>query len=137
MADSTGVNAATGKPLSDWDHVQQSIRKILTTPIGARVMRRDFGSDLPDLIDAKMTRKNILAAYSAAAAAIAKWEPRFRMRSGRVDRAGYLTTEDGRIVRSGPGGIVSIAILGTYFPRGHLGDYSIAESASTRIIFGG
>ena len=111
MADSTGVNAATGKPLSDWDHVTQSIRKILTTPIGARVMRREFGSDLPDLIDAKMTQKNILAVYSAAASAIARWEPRFRMRSASVTRAE-------------PTGHLALNIYGSYYPRGHLGDYS-------------
>ncbi|MCP6362631.1 GPW/gp25 family protein, partial [Klebsiella pneumoniae] len=73
MADSTGVNAATGAALTDWAHVQQSIKKILTTPIGSRVMRRDFGSDLPDLVDQKMIQRNVLAVYSAAATAIARW----------------------------------------------------------------
>jgi len=122
MAHSTGINAVTGAPMSDWDHVQQSIRKILMTPIGARVMRRDFGSELPDLIDAKMTRRNILAVYSAAAAAIAKWEPRFRMTSGQVRRAEAT-------------GLMSLILFGTYYPRGHLGDYSVAQDASTRIVF--
>ncbi|UFW80022.1 GPW/gp25 family protein [Rhizobium sp. SU303] len=122
MTDSTGVNAETGAALSDWDHTQQSISKILTTPIGARVMRRDFGSDLPDLVDLKMTRRNILAIYSASAAAIARWEPRFRMRRGQV-------------LSLAATGKVELVILGTYFPRGHLGDYSIAEDRSTRIAF--
>jgi uncharacterized protein len=122
MTDSTGVNAQTGAALSDWDHTQQSIQKILTTPIGARVMRRDFGSDLPDLVDLKMTRRNILAIYSASAAAIARWEPRYRMRRGQV-------------LSAGAGGKIQLVILGTYFPRGHLGDYSIAEDRTTRIAF--
>jgi len=120
MTDSTGVNAQTGAALSDWDHTQQSIQKILTTPIGARVMRRDFGSDLPDLVDLKMTRRNILAIYSASAAAIARWEPRFRMRRGQV-------------LSAGPDGKIQLVILGTYFPRGHLGDYTIAQDRMTRI----
>ncbi len=120
MTDSTGVNAQTGKPLSDWEHTQQSIEKILTTPIGARVMRRDFGSDLPDLVDLKMTRRNILAIYSASAAAIARWEPRFRMRRGQV----LSVAADGKI---------QLVVLGTYFPRGHLGDYTVAEDRTTRI----
>ncbi len=122
MADSTGVNAVTGKPLSDWDHVQQSIRIILTTPIGSRVMRRDFGSDLPDLIDAKMIQRNVLAIYSATATAIHRWEPRFRIRGGRVDSADVS-------------GRLAIEIYGTYYPRGHLGDYSVAENVSTRVVY--
>ncbi|MFK0384988.1 GPW/gp25 family protein [Agrobacterium sp. NPDC090273] len=124
MPSSTGVNAVTGAPLTDWGHTQQSIRKILTTPIGSRVMRRDFGSDLPDLVDAKMTRRNVLALYSAAATAIQKWEPRFRMRFGKVTSAG-------------PTGAISLEIHGVYYPLGHRGDYSIAEDESVRVVIAG
>jgi len=122
MADSTGVNAATGAALTGWAHVQQSISKILRTPIGSRVMRRDFGSDLPDLVDAKMTQRNVLAVYSAAATAIARWEPRFRMRGGAVTAAE-------------PTGRLALNIYGTYYPRGHLGDYTVAEDATARVVF--
>lgn len=122
MADSTGVNAATGAALTGWQHVQQSIKKILMTPIGSRVMRREFGSDLPDLVDSKMIQRNVLAVYSAAATAIARWEPRFRMRGGAVERAE-------------PTGVLALVIYGTYFPRGHLGDYSVAEDATARVVF--
>lgn len=121
MADSTGIDAQTGKPLSDWEHVQQSIAKILTTPIGTRVMRRDFGSDIPNLVDAKMIPKNILLLYSAAALAIERWEPRFRMSAGNVAR---LSAD----------GVIALNIYGIYYPRGHLGDYSIAETKSARVI---
>lgn len=122
MADSTGLNAVTGKPLSDWDHTQQSICTILTTPIGARVMRRDFGSDLPDLVDRKMTSANVLAVYAASAVAISRWEPRFRMRFGRVSTAE-------------PNGVLALEIHGLYFPLGHKGDLSVVESASVRVVF--
>lgn len=135
MAESQGTHARTGEALSDWQNVEQSIRKILTTPIGSRVMRRTFGSDLPDLVDRKMIPANILRVYSASASAILKWEPRFRMTAGRLNGAGYLTTRDGRTVHSGDGGIVSLEIYGTYYPRGHLGDYSVAENASTRVVY--
>lgn len=122
MADSSGLNAKTAAALSDWAHVAQSIDKILTTPIGSRVMRRTFGSDLPDLVDRKMTPANILKIYSASALAILLWEPRFRMTAGRVPDA----TANGQ---------VTIEIYGTYYPRGHLGDYSVAENASTRVVY--
>ncbi|MBB5576381.1 MULTISPECIES: GPW/gp25 family protein [Rhizobium] len=124
MPDSTGVSAASGKQLSNWGHVEQSIRKILTTPKGSRVMRRTFGSDLLDLIDAKMTRRTILAVYAAAATAILEWEPRYRMTAGRVTRA----DADGSIM---------LEIFGTYYPRGHRGDYSVSESASVRVVYSG
>ena len=124
MASSTGINEAAARPLSDWEHVQQSIRKILTTPIGSRPMRRTFGSKLPDLVDAKMIDRNILAIYSATAEAIDRWEPRFRMRQGSVLEADV-------------NGVVNIEIFGTYFPRGHLGDFSVAEDQSVRVAFGG
>lgn len=122
MADSTGIDGQNGAVLTDWAHVAQSIAIILTTPIGSRVMRRDFGSNIPDLIDAKMIQKNVLAVYSAAALAVARWEPRFRVTAARIIR---LTVQ----------GQVGLEVFGTYFPRGHRGDYSVSESASARVLF--
>jgi len=37
----TGIDASTGKALGGIAHVRQSVRDILTTPLGTRVMRRD------------------------------------------------------------------------------------------------
>jgi phage baseplate assembly protein W len=51
-----GMSAATGKALGDLSYLRQSIRDILTTPKGSRVMRRGYGSDLFELIDAPMNR---------------------------------------------------------------------------------
>lgn len=124
MPSSTGLNAQTGAVLTDWDHVQQSIRIILTTPIGARVMRRDFGSDLPDLIDSKMIDRNILLIFSASASAINRWEPRFRMKYGAVSAVDAT-------------GKIDVEITGTYYPLGHKGDYSVSEDRSTRVVFEG
>jgi len=134
MTNSTGIDGDTGAVIGDWHHTQQSIRKILETALESRVMRRDFGSDLPDLIDRKMMQKNILALYSAAATAIARWEPRFRMKAGRVVRAGHVETRDGRRVVAGEGGIVSIEIYGTYYPRAHRGDFSQQEERTYSYI---
>lgn len=121
MANSTGVSASAGTMLADWAHVQQSITTILTTPLDSRVMRRDFGSNLFDLIDARMVQKNVLAVYSASALAIARWEPRFRVTGASI---GELSAT-GRLI---------LNIFGTYFPRGHLGDYSIAEDGAVRVV---
>lgn len=124
MASSTGISASAGTVLTDWEHVRQSITTILTTPLGSRVMRREFGSNLFDLIDARMVQKNVLAVYSASALAIARWEPRFKVTRASVDELSAA----GRLV---------LNIFGTYFPRGHLGDYSVAEDGVVRVILGG
>jgi len=90
---STGLNAETGATLSGWPHVVQSIRDILTTPVGSRVMRREYGSELPLLVDRPMTQRVILAVYAATAIAIARWEPRFDLTG--VEMAGV--DADGRL----------------------------------------
>lgn len=72
-----GMNRQTGKALSGWAHVQQSLEDILTTPLGSRVMRHDYGCRLFDLIDQPLTPALTLSLYAATAEAIARWEPRF------------------------------------------------------------
>jgi len=109
VPDSVGIDAETGQPLADWAHVVQSVRTILSTRIGSRVMRREFGSEVPDLVDRKMTQRNVLAVYSAAAVAIERWEPRFRLTQAQITAAGA-------------DGTISLILAGTYYPRGHLGD---------------
>ena len=110
---STGINRADGRILSDFEHVRQSVGVVLTTPIGSRVMRREFGSELFDLIDRPMTARVILAVYAAAVMAIARWEPRYAVTGVRVLDA----SAEGRL---------SLEFNGTYFPRGHLGDFTPA-----------
>lgn len=74
-----GMHRLTGKALDGLDHLCQSIADILTTPLGARVMRRDYGSQLPDLIDHPDNGATRVRLYAAAAGALMKWEPRLRL----------------------------------------------------------
>lgn len=113
----TGFSRTSGSSLSGFEHVGQSIDVILTTPIGSRVMRREFGSELFGLIDRPLTDRVILAIYAAAVIAIARWEPRFAVTGCQLSRA------DG-------GGVLELALSGKYYPRGHLGDYSVVEDGS-------
>ncbi|RXJ66375.1 phage baseplate protein, partial [Veronia nyctiphanis] len=57
----------------------QSLADILTTPIGTRVMRRDYGSRLFELVDAPMNDETLGEIYVATAEAIERWEPRFHL----------------------------------------------------------
>jgi hypothetical protein len=105
----SGFANQTFAPLSGVDHVLQSIGVILTTRPGTRVERRAFGSDIPGLIDQPMNEQTILSMFVAAAEAIDRWEPRFR-----------LTHVD--VPKAGPDGALRLAIEGYYLPGGHLGD---------------
>lgn len=80
-----GMNAQTGEALNGIDHIRQSITDILGTPIGTRVMRREYGSIIPLLLDQPMNRSNLLRLYSAALVAISEWEPRVIVRSMNAD----------------------------------------------------
>lgn len=87
------MNATTGRRMVWRDHIGQSIADILTTPIGSRIMRRSYGSYIPQLIDQPLTPANILRLQAATAQAIMKHEPRTRLR-----RAMLQMGTDGRAV---------------------------------------
>ncbi len=68
-------------------HLAQSIADILTTPRGTRVMRRDYGSDLLDLVDAPMNGETLIDVYAATADALDRWEPRLKLTRVEVTSA--------------------------------------------------
>lgn len=105
----SGFSNQTFAPLSGVDHVLQSIGVILTTRPGTRVQRRDFGSDIPGLIDQPMNEQTIMSIFVAAAEALDRWEPRFRLTHVGVTKAG----DDGAL---------GLEIEGYYLPGGHVGD---------------
>ena len=74
-----GMNASTGRATKGLDHLYQSITKILTSPLGSRIARRDFGSELPELVDAPNNGATRVRLYAAAATALMRWEPRLRL----------------------------------------------------------
>ena len=71
-----GMNVLNGRSLTGLDHLKQSIADILNTPIGSRVMRRDYGSKLFSLIDAPLNRGTLVDIYAVTAEALMKWEDR-------------------------------------------------------------
>lgn len=79
------MNRHTGEPISEEAHIAQSIVDILTTRIGTRVMRRDYGSLVPELIDHPLNAANRLRLYAASAVAIMQWEPRIILAAVRLD----------------------------------------------------
>ena len=100
-----GMAADSGRLLVGIEHLRQSVRDILTTRIGTRVMRRDYGSDCPGLVDAPMTPGTLVHLYGAAAKALRRWEPRLRL--SRLQAVG--ATPEGRL---------SVDLKGEYLPIG-------------------
>ena len=90
-----GMNATTGRQLSERQHLAQSVQDILTTPLGSRVMRRNYGSLLPELLDQPLNGPTVLRVYSATVVALMTWEPRLRVqhitRQVSTTRPGRLT----------------------------------------------
>jgi phage baseplate assembly protein W len=80
----SGLSATTARVLPEEQHLAQSINDILSTPLGSRVMRREYGSDLPRLIDAPLNGETLVDLYAATAEAIDRWEPRFDLRRVEV-----------------------------------------------------
>lgn len=77
----SGLNRDIGGTVSDMEHIRQSVTDILTTPKGSRLMVRDYGSDLPDLIDGPLNPALRLRVISATYSALAQWEPRLNIAS--------------------------------------------------------
>jgi Bacteriophage baseplate protein W len=114
-----GIDRATGRLLEGWPHVVQSILVIITTGYGERMLRRWFGSAVPQLLGENLTTPTVVRFFAALIAALEvrevdtglAREPRFKIikiTPLRVDRSGELRLE----------------IHGVYLPHGHLGDFT-------------
>ena len=106
-----GMDATTGTWLDGQEHLMQSIRLILATPINTRVMLPEFGSDVPNLISAPMTAANRLRLYAAATEAITRWEPRITVKKVEVTGEGANGEIDLVIEGEYDGDVFSIPII--------------------------
>lgn len=80
-----GTHPETGKVISDSrESLMQSIQTILTTPIGTRVLRRDFGCNVFYLLDQPANALTKVKIQAAVADALQKYEPRIRFTAIRV-----------------------------------------------------
>lgn len=109
----------TGATVDGWMHVVQSIETILVTRLNTRVFVRQFGSDVPVMVDMPMNDTNIMALYVSVAEAIDRWEPRFELTnvtlSARAD------------------GVMSLQLTGNHLPIAHLGDETVVSN-ETQVI---
>jgi phage baseplate assembly protein W len=116
----TGVDARTGKLLTGWAHCVQSIGVILATRLGSRPWAREFGAAVKELQDQNSSNRTLLEFARDTAIALEKFEPGFRLSSFEMTRAGR-------------DGVFSFLLSGDFYPRGHLGDYSLKEARDLTI----
>lgn len=95
-----GMDKNTGKLIGGIDHLEQSVRDILTTPQGSRVMRRAYGGGLYDSVDFSITPTQYLRIYQAIAESITRYEKRITL-----TRIYIQDSTDGRL---------TVFIYGTY-----------------------
>lgn len=75
-----------GLSITEIQSIQQSIEDIITTPIGTRVMRREYGSIFPDLIDQPMSDVLVVKMYSAIYTPVSRWEDRISIESLKISK---------------------------------------------------
>ncbi|NUT88799.1 baseplate assembly protein [Pseudomonas corrugata] len=73
------MNRHTGGTIDTVSSIAQSMTDILATRIGTRVMRREYGSLLPDLLDHPFNDLIRLQVYAATVMALMRWEPRIHL----------------------------------------------------------
>ncbi|MCP3940520.1 MAG: phage baseplate protein [Desulfobacteraceae bacterium] len=73
------MNRRTGKAISGIPCLEQSIEDILSTRIGSRIMRKNYGSRIYDFIDAPINQVTTILIYAAIAEALFVWEPRIEI----------------------------------------------------------
>lgn len=109
------MNAITGAPIDGEAHLAQSIADILTTPIGSRAMRRDYGSALFELIDYPFNLATRALLHAATAIALMRWEPRLLLRrvwivKGAEPGAVILNLEGERLDRPAPNSLARLTV---------------------------
>lgn len=91
----TGMNPDSTGLLTDADQLWNSVRDVLTTPLASRVMRREYGSLIPDLLDEPQNEVTRLQCMSAAVIALTQWEPRISLNGININysKDGAVTAE--------------------------------------------
>jgi hypothetical protein len=131
-----GMNRFTGKLMQGWDHVEQSMEVIFATPYHERVLRRWVGSFVPMLLGENFVERIVMRFYWAIVTGIDLWEPNYRIRQvyfmgdALSGWAPLPSTSAAAMIRLGQG---IFRNEGVYRPRGHLGDFTPADTKQSAL----
>lgn len=101
-----------GSEISELEHIRQSLEDIATTPIGSRLMCREYGTLLASLMDQPIGQALYLKIYSTLYSAYVRWEDRIEisqisvaeLNKGQLilDVTGFLETNGNEVNMSIP-----------------------------------
>ncbi|MCQ1869009.1 GPW/gp25 family protein [Escherichia coli] len=83
-----GIDSATGRYLHSNEHLRQSVTDILSTPVGSRVLLREYGSRLFSLLDNPQDDFTRVRIVRETVTALERWEPRLTIRRVEVSFGG-------------------------------------------------
>lgn len=91
----TATSANTGRIIGEADRLSQAVSDILLTPLGSRVLKRDYGSLLFELVDQPGNDATLQQLRAATVDALKKWEPSLSISSVSITTttAGTYTIE--------------------------------------------
>lgn len=79
-----GMDRHTGQPISGIEHLRQSIADVLSTPIGSRRHRPEYGSKVRAYVDMPVNEGWKSSVQAEAVRALQRWEPRLKLERVRV-----------------------------------------------------
>jgi uncharacterized protein len=127
-----GMDRRTGRMITGWKHVEQSMEVIFKTRFHERVLRRWVGSFVPHLLGESGTERRVTRFYWAIMVSIELWEPNYRLQRVRIkdreDGSQLTSVEELRL------GHLSTVNEGVYRPRAHLGDPTPAQRRSVGLV---
>lgn len=123
-----GLSRHTGKPIGNLESAYQGVETVLTTRLGERVMRREFGAGIVEILGRAVTPALFLAWQQLLGTAIDLWEPRFKIRT--IEVAGGTEA-----VRKGH---LKVRIAADYRPFAHLAkdDPNYSTESDGVVVFG-
>lgn len=121
-----GIDRRTGRVIDNLASAYQGLEVILTTRLSSRVMRREFGGGVIELLGRLMVPSLFMAWQQLVATSIDLWEPRFAIRQ-------LTPTGSVEEIRTGSAGL---HIEADYRPRAHLGDFTVERVVGFTLLFG-
>ncbi|MEX3777832.1 GPW/gp25 family protein [Pseudomonas sp. MYb118] len=103
-----GMDRHTGQPISGIEHLRQSMADVLSTSLGSRRHRPEYGSKLRSYVDMPVNEGWKSSVQAEAVRALQRWESRLKLERVRV--------------LSVLGGKVELSLAGEY-----LGDSFVVE----------
>lgn len=121
----SGIDRHTFGVIGNLESAYQGLEVLFTTRLASRVMRREFGAGIVELLGRRITYPLFALFQQLVATAIDLWEPRFKVR--RISLSG--SADEVRL------GILGLVIEVDYRPKGHLGDFTVERALNFSMTF--